>query len=396
VDISSNVVSGLPPLRVEGIFDGKSQEKWNVVSRIVSQGLSDGIMHRLRDKAGGSCACVWSETRSVDGGAPETYYVAFNVAKAVQGIFLYWDDFLRFSTDAYTTRQKWIDTDLPGRLSPVLHELLAAELHDIWVDEGLGEFLENLMRSSRDRKRIVMCGLSHGAALAQSLALRLDLVREKLRLDHVEVLAITWSAYRWTDVAGADLFEEKLGNRSAQFVAAQTDNKDRVNRIDPIPLWDRRLTNVRPTYVLDQHGRLLEFDYQRSLNRITSCMDVEYLHNHRLAITSSLLDTMKDEHSGERIRDPLTWRVLKVARLVAKKSQDRVDGSPAAHAVSPVVGLDSSTRGVMRSLSSNGHCSASVSTAKADAGRDLLAASFAEEDVHLPPLPAPLEQRASC
>lgn len=79
--------------------------------------------------------------------------------------------------------------------------------------------------------RIIFCGISHGAALAQAAALRFALT-EPAHRSRVHVIA--WNAYKWTDEAGSALASRILGPRSLPLVLTSTNNAH-GRRWDSVP-----------------------------------------------------------------------------------------------------------------------------------------------------------------
>jgi len=71
--------------------------------------------------------------------------------------------------------------------------------------------------------RYLFCGISHGAAVAQALALRLSLMYPRGCFQ-----AVTWNAYRWTNEEGIALMEQHVGRRLLPFVMATDTTWDSI------------------------------------------------------------------------------------------------------------------------------------------------------------------------
>ncbi|CAK0824180.1 unnamed protein product [Prorocentrum cordatum] len=76
--------------------------------------------------------------------------------------------------------------------------------------------------------RVVFCGISHGAALAQAAALKF-----KDQQQSADVFVITWNAYRWTDDSGSRAVERTFGYRFLPLVMSRRRGGTRSTRY-----WD--------------------------------------------------------------------------------------------------------------------------------------------------------------
>jgi hypothetical protein len=87
------------------------------------------------------------------------------------------------------------------------------------------DFLRKVQDTMRQypNHRYLLCGISHGASVAQALALKLSLMYPRACFQ-----AVTWNAYRWTTDEGVALMEQHVGRRLLPFVMATDTTWDSV------------------------------------------------------------------------------------------------------------------------------------------------------------------------
>jgi len=109
------------------------------------------------------------------------------------------------------------------RLFSYIHK----KLDNLWRKYKFEQVMLEVVEAYPSHK-IVFCGLSHGAALAQAALFRLALVRP-----NIQVQAVTWNAYKWTDAKGVNLFDRKIGNRLLTFVLSRKQYWDSISGAPP-------------------------------------------------------------------------------------------------------------------------------------------------------------------
>jgi len=98
------------------------------------------------------------------------------------------------------------------------------------------DFMEKLEDTTRQypNHRYLLCGISHGASVAQALALKLSLMYPRACFQEV-----TWNAYRWTNDQGVALMEQHVGRRLLPIIMASDTTWDSVPgipwRLAPMP-----------------------------------------------------------------------------------------------------------------------------------------------------------------
>jgi hypothetical protein len=93
--------------------------------------------------------------------------------------------------------------------------------------------------------RLLFCGISHGAALAQAAALRFALMEPALQ---PRIHVASWNAYKWTDADGSFLAARILSDRLLPLVLSSSGNG---RRWDSVPEFPPGLSPMPGTMLLD-------------------------------------------------------------------------------------------------------------------------------------------------
>eukprot|EP00928_Gymnodinium_smaydae_P042267 TRINITY_DN2847_c0_g3_i1.p1 TRINITY_DN2847_c0_g3~~TRINITY_DN2847_c0_g3_i1.p1 ORF type:complete len:386 (+),score=43.44 TRINITY_DN2847_c0_g3_i1:36-1193(+) len=137
-----------------------------------------------------------------------------------------------------------------------------------WTRERLnfGVVLMKLL-SQHPEHRVLFVGYSLGGPQAQAAALRFRLVDMRKMPDDMRQRVVWYpdgpsvlseNGLKWTDEAGAKVFQHYFGDRSLQLVSAMSSvRKKRI--YDGVPRFDTRLSPILPIKILDlDNGKLLD------------------------------------------------------------------------------------------------------------------------------------------
>lgn len=160
-------------------------------------------------------------------------------------------------------------------------------------------------KTSSVTDRILFCGISHGAVLAQAAALRFALCSQEHRR---KVHVVNWNAYKWTDQAGSDLawdvFSEGEGSasRCLPFILSKEIQSCCCvrRRYDSVPEHPAGFMPMRNSILLDvDAGTLWSNVYLGEVNAgLDFCVRAMDVHFAKEAIRG-VKAAMARTHSGE-------------------------------------------------------------------------------------------------
>lgn len=166
----------------------------------------------LLDRSGRreAVAFVWRGDAARD---DRTLYVAFSPLR-------YRSQFVKVIAggvaDKHRTAAAAATTD--AQLGIPLATYLKQKIDRMWGDDPTYNLCTMLLRhvERHPDHRVVFCGISHGAALAQAAALKF-----KDQQQSADVFVVTWNGYRWTDDSGSRAVERAFGHRFLPLVMSR-------------------------------------------------------------------------------------------------------------------------------------------------------------------------------
>jgi len=183
----------------------------------------------------GSCPALWSPTllhragskevsvfiwRGDEGSSNKFIYLAFSPLRKSAQFFKIMGAGATLVEDTFTETRG--DAAASVEHTVRMFSYVQKKLQNLWLKYGFQEKLEATMAEYPDHL-LLCCGISHGAALAQALALKLSLVYPRHRFQ-----AVTWNAYKWMDVGSAALMRATVGKRLLSFVLSRRHYWDSV------------------------------------------------------------------------------------------------------------------------------------------------------------------------
>lgn len=183
------------------------------------------LLHRIGSKE--ACMFIWrGEGKEL---RPTLYFAFSPLRKRTQ--------FLKIANqfgavNQHTFRAPHADPD-GEEASVTMLSYVHRKLRNMWEKYGCQAALDDALQQHPDHE-VICCGLSHGAALAQAMVLKLTLMYPERTIQ-----AVTWNAYKFLDDAGAALIDVSVGRRLLPLVMSRRGYWDSIagapHDLTPVP-----------------------------------------------------------------------------------------------------------------------------------------------------------------